>query len=78
MKITDYYSMDGDGEEIHADPHGNNIAICCPSCGHPILLTALENQRGSDENHPATCKGCGKSYYLDVRAHKDMLYVHQL
>jgi len=78
MKITDFYAMDGEGNEIIADPHGNNIAISCEICSHPILLTALENQRGSDEQHPAKCKGCGQKYFLDVRSHKEMLYVHKL
>ncbi len=78
MKITDFYAMNDQGEEISADPHGNNIAISCSSCGHPILLTALPNQRGSDEKHAAKCKGCGQLYFLDVREHKEMLYVHKL
>ena len=70
--------MGGEGNELQADPHGNNIAICCQTCGHPVLLTALKNQRGSDESHPAICKGCGENYFLDIREHKDMLYVHHL
>lgn len=78
MKITDFYAMDGEGNEISADSHGNNISICCESCGHPILLTALPNQRGSDEQHPAKCEGCGQLYFLDVRKYKEMLYVHKL
>jgi len=52
--------MDENGDEISADPHGNNIATVCLACGHPVLLTALENQRGSDEKHPTKCKGCGR------------------
>ena len=78
MKITDFYAMDGEGNEISADAHGNNIAINCLSCGHPILLTALANQRGSDEKYPAKCKGCGQLYFIDVREHKEMLYIHEL
>ncbi len=78
MKITDFYAMDDEGVEIQADPYGNNISITCSSCGHPILLTALENQRGNDKSHPAKCKGCGQLYYLDIREHKKMLYVQKL
>ena len=78
MKITDFYAMNGRGHEINADPHGDNIAIICELCGHPILLNAASNQRGSDEEHPAKCKGCGRLYFLDIRSHKEMLYVHRL
>ena len=70
--------MDHHGDLISADPHGNNVAVSCSTCGHPLLLTALLNQRGSDETHPATCKGCGQEYFLDVRDHKEMLYVQKL
>ena len=79
MKITDFMAMDGsNGREILADPYGNNIAISCESCGTPILLTALPNQRGSDEKHPAKCRGCGGLYFLDIRHHKEMLYIHKV
>ncbi len=78
MKITDFLTMDGNGDEILADAHGNNIAFSCSECGHPILAVALENQRGSDEDHPAVCKGCGAKYFLDVRTHMEKLYVHRL
>ena len=78
MKITDFLIMDGAGEEIPADAFGNNVAFLCEECGHPVLATALENQRGSDEEHPATCRGCGTSYFLDVRSHAEKLYIHTL
>ncbi len=78
MKITNFHTMDDQGNGIQADPHGNNVAISCLSCNHPILLTALTNQRGSDEKHPAKCKGCGQSYFLDVREHIASLYVQSL
>jgi hypothetical protein len=60
MKVTDFLIMNGDGVEISADAFGNNVAFSCPTCRHPILATALDNQRGSDEEHPAECKGCGR------------------
>lgn len=75
MRITGFFAMDENGTAIQADPYGNNIAVACTVCGHPLLLTALENQRGSDESHPAKCRGCGQQYFLDVREHKKMLYV---
>ena len=76
MKITDFLVMDGDGIEIEADPFGNNLAFKCMDCGYPILAIALENQRGSSENSPVNCRGCGTSYFLDVRSHMKKIYVH--
>ena len=77
MKITGFLTMDGMGKEIAADTHGNNVAFACFNCGHPVLAIARENQRGSDEEHPADCKNCGEKYFLDVRAHMKKLYVHE-
>ena len=78
MKITDFLIMDEAGTEIRADAFGSNVAFLCLRCGHPVLATALENQRGFDEGHPAVCKGCGVSYFLDVRSDAQKLYVHSL
>jgi hypothetical protein len=38
--------MDSRGEEIPADPHGNNIAFECIASGHPVLAVALEKPNG--------------------------------
>ena len=70
--------MDDMGVEIEADTHGNNMAFVCFDCGYPVLAIARENQRGSDREHPAECKNCGKEYFLDVRIHRKKLYVHEL
>lgn len=76
MKITDFLVMDTNGDEIAADPHGSNLAFSCPLCGYPVLATVLENQRGSDEHHPAYCRGCETGYFLDIRPRAEKLYVH--
>lgn len=76
MKITGFLVMDTDGDKIMADPYGNNIAFSCPACEHPVLATALESQRGYDEDHPAKCKGCGMEYFLDLRWNSKKLYIH--
>ena len=78
MKITDFLVMDSLGEEIPADPHGNNVAFECVICGHPVLAVALEDQRGSDEKHPAECRGCGTGFFLDVRMRAQKLYIHDV
>ncbi|KGM50719.1 hypothetical protein N800_14605 [Lysobacter daejeonensis GH1-9] len=75
MKITDFLVMDSDGNTIPADPFGNNLAFCCPSCGYPVLAITLANQRGSDEMHPAICRGCYAAYFLDIRPSAEKLYV---
>ena len=75
MKITEFLILDAEGDEIAADPHGNNVAFCCPACGHPVLAVALANQRGSDEDHPAVCRGCKTAYFLDVRQGTEKLYI---
>ena len=41
--------MNTNGEIISADPHGNNLAV--------------------------TCSSCGQEYFLDIREHKEVLYV---
>jgi len=78
MKITDFLIMDGNGDLIDADPHGDNIAFSCLACGHPVLAIAGNSQRGSDEEHAAICKGCGQKHFLDVREHTSKLYIHTL
>lgn len=75
MKVTDFLVLDTDGNEILADPHGNNLAFSCPTCGAPVLAVALENQRGWDEEHPAVCRSCESAYFLDIREHAKKLYI---
>ena len=78
MKVTRFLILDHTGAEIQADAFGNNVAFTCSDCGHPVLATALENQRGYDEDHPSECRGCGTKYFLDVRSHTEKLYIHKL
>ncbi len=78
MKVTDFLVMNGQGQEINADPFGNNVAFSCDMCGYPVLATALANQKGSDPDHPAKCRGCGQQYFLDVREHAEKMYIHEL
>jgi hypothetical protein len=78
MKITDFLILSSDGgAEIRADAFGNNVAFSCRHCGHPVLATALENQRGSDEAHPSKCRGCGRGYFLEIRPQAQKLYIHE-
>ena len=77
MKITDFLVMDAYGSKVAADPHGNKLAFCCMRCGHPVLAVSLENQRGSDEAHPADCRACNARYFLDVRPQSAKLYIHR-
>lgn len=54
----------GTGAAIAADCFGNNAAIQCSGCKHPILLTARPNQRGSDAQHPVACPSCGRATWM--------------
>jgi len=76
MNIRHYLIMNTDGEEIEADAYGNYLAFKCEICDHPVLATAIKNKQGSDQNHPTTCKGCGKRHYLDIRLRAEKLYIH--
>lgn len=78
MKITGFLILDHDGALIRADAFGNNVAFACSECGHPVLATALENQRGSDRQHLSECRGCQTGYFLDVRDHMEKLYIHKV
>jgi hypothetical protein len=79
MTITNFLILRSDGTcELPADALGSNLAFCCSACGHPVLASALPDQSGSDEEHPAECKGCGERYFLDVRVHAEKLYIHDL
>jgi len=78
MDITGFLIMDGDGDQVLADAQGQYLAFDCPGCGHPLLATTLENQRGSDEDHPAKCPDCGGAYFLDPRLSAKKLYIHSV
>jgi hypothetical protein len=78
VNITGFLIMDGTGMGIPADPFENNVAFCSSGCGHPVLATALPDQPGSDEEHPAKCLRCGRRYFLDVRQQAQKIYIHAL
>lgn len=78
MDITGFLIMDDLGDIIRADAIGHNLAFCCYECGNPIFASVLENERGSDDSHPAPCPHCGLRYFADVRTKAEKLYVHLL
>ncbi|CRX66838.1 hypothetical protein D7U91_07850 [Stenotrophomonas maltophilia] len=78
MRITDFLVMDGEGDQIPADPHGNHVAFNCFECGYPVVAGSLENERGSDEDCPAACRGCGAEYFVDLRLGSKKMYIHLL
>jgi transcription elongation factor Elf1 len=78
MKITNYLTLYSNGNKIDSDVHGNNMAFSCITCGHPILVIALKNQRGFDEEHSAECKGCSARYFINISENYEKLYVHKL
>lgn len=71
--ITDFRCENEQGIVIKADPYGNNVALDCPKCGHPVLIVTIKNQRGADPEHPAICRGCGFAYWVDIDEAKMLL-----
>lgn len=79
MDFTDYIFLDSDGaDEVPVDTFGGLVAFDCYQCGHPVICSSAENERGYDEEHPSACKGCGTPYYLEVRYHNQKMYIHSL
>ena len=78
MDLADFLIMDESGTEIPADASGNHVAFGCFACGHPVLATALPDQRGGEDERPAKCPGCGRSYFLDVRSPAQKIYIHTI
>lgn len=77
MDFTDYIFLNSSGSaEISVDTFGGIVAFDCYECGHPVIASEAENERGSDEEHPSLCKGCGTPYFLDVRYHAKKMYIH--
>ena len=78
IDITDFLLMDTNGDEIGADAYGNHLAFSCWMCGHSVIASCSPEQRGCDEKHPVTCKGCDTAYFLDIRPHARKLYIHHV
>ena len=65
-KVTNFRCVGPNGAEIPADAHGNNVALGCLKCGHPVLIVTLPNQQGTDRDHPAKCRKCGFTCWADI------------
>lgn len=76
MKITGFLSLDGEGRKMMADTFETSVAFACFDCSHPVLATARENKRRSDEDHPAVCRRWRRGYFLDVRQPSEKIYIH--
>lgn len=75
MKVTGFVCVDKDGNAFPCDAHGNNVAIKCPKCSHPLLITVRPNGRGSDKEHRAKCMGCGLQTWVDVKAEDHSIWI---
>lgn len=53
--ITDFLCNDENGREIHCDAFGNNVAVQCPNCGHPILAILRPNHRVCASTRSSMC-----------------------
>jgi DNA-directed RNA polymerase subunit RPC12/RpoP len=77
MKITGFKCANVAGEPLRCDAFGNNAAISCPNCGHPILFVELPNQKGSSSSHPTVCVECNKSFYMELFEKTEIIIVHE-
>ena len=78
MNITNFLTMNGDGDLIQADTYRNYISFNCLICFHPILASTKDDHPGNNEEQPVYCKGCGQKYFLDVRERAEKLYIHAI
>jgi len=76
--ITDFRCVDENEKEIPCDAFGNNVALTCPTCGHPILAIMRENQRGAAANNPAVCRKCHSKVWLSLDIVGRRLRAHRI
>lgn len=76
--ITDFAVVGDDGYPLAADPHGDNVALRCMSCGGPVLAVIRDHQRGSSPDNPARCRGCGCRYWVEAIESASQLIVHRV
>jgi hypothetical protein len=74
-KITDFRCVDGSGNAVPCDAFGNNVALGCPKCGHPILAIILENQRGFSDQNRSVCRSCKFECWVTI-AEPNQLLLH--
>jgi transcription elongation factor Elf1 len=77
MKITNFICIDSEGNQLKSDSFGNNAAVACPNCNHPILFVALQNQKGSAKTHKTKCNGCALDFHIEVDENKKVIKVKQ-
>ena len=75
MKITDFKCVDSIGNQLKSDAFGNNAAVSCPNCAHPILFVALKNQKGSSFTHKTKCKGCSSDFYIEAHEEEKTIQI---
>lgn len=76
-KITDFICVDVANNRVPCDAFGNNVALACPKCGHPILAIVLENQRGTSESNRSVCRSCNYECWVTI-GEQNRLYLHTL
>lgn len=64
--ITDFKCIDEKNRDVPCDAFGNNVALSCPNCSHPILAIARPNQRGSSSENPAECRKCNLAFWIEI------------
>jgi hypothetical protein len=57
------FEFEGVPARVH--PDGNNIAWCCPDCGHPLIFVYRIGRAGSSLDNPTQCIGCDSRFYIE-------------
>ncbi len=71
--VTDFRCVDENGQDVPCDAFGNNVALSCPKCGHPVLAIMREHQRGSAPSNLAACRKKDWKGWLIVDSEKGLL-----
>jgi transposase-like protein len=75
MKVTGFTCVDKNGNAVLCDAFGNNVALTCPKCKHPLLVTVIPNGRGSDKEHRAKCEGCSFEVWVETSSEENSIWI---
>ena len=79
-RVTGFRCVDERGDPVLCDAYGNNVALRCKGCGHPMLAIIIpeQNKRGSTPDNPAKCRHCGYCCWISADLERQTLTVNWL
>jgi hypothetical protein len=78
MRVTGFQCVnERGGDQVPCDAYGNNVALRCLDCGHPLLAIILpkQNRRGSSPKNRARCPHCQHSWWVSADPTKKLLTI---